>query len=61
MTKDEKRREILEISEHIGYCLDRLAVDKNRLEEIGCKHEARLMDTITGKLYNLMYKVAEKR
>ena len=60
MTREERKTEIRIIKSHLITVMDDTAAYRNRLEEIGCKREAERLDTITGKLYDLVCKLDTK-
>ena len=60
MTREEKRTELLTIGNHLAMVTEDLIAYRNMLEETGNRREAKLLDTITGKLYNLQWIIIEK-
>ena len=58
--KKESREEINKIIEEMVYSFESLMACKNRLEEIGGKAYAKKLDTITGKLDNLIMALNDK-
>lgn len=60
MTKQERRSEIREISDSLFNTMDYLRDNRDALEEIGCKYESKLLDTIMSKLLILSEKLDDK-
>lgn len=60
MTREERKTEIRIIKNHLIAVMEDTAAYRDRLEEIGCKQEAARLDTITGKLYELVCKLDTK-
>ena len=60
MTKEERCSELRVISNHLAMVVEDLIDYRDRLEAAQCKHESKLLDTITGKLYNLQWIVGDK-
>lgn len=60
MTREEKKSELRVIADHLNNVDCDLIDYIHRLEEIGCKREAKLLDTIAGKLYNLVWVLTDK-
>ena len=60
MKKGDRRCEIDNISDDMYYSFGSLVANMHRLEEIGCKAEAKKLDTIVGKLENLCRQLTEK-
>ena len=55
-----RKEEIREMYDRLFVEMTDLASYRNRLEEIGCKKEAALLDTVTGKLFSITEKLADK-
>ena len=60
MTREEKKQELLIIANHLAMVTEDLCHYMDRLEEIGDKRHAKMLDTVTGKLYNLQWIIADK-
>ena len=60
MTKEERKEEMATIANHLAMVVEDLVDYRDRLEEARCGKEAKLLDTITGKLYNLQWIVSDK-
>lgn len=60
MTKEERKQELLTIANHLAMVTEDLMDYRDRLEAAQCKQESKLLDTITGKLYNLQWIVSDK-
>ena len=60
MTKEERKSELRVIANHIAMVTEDLIDYRDRLEAAKCKREADMLDTITGKLYNLQWCVGDK-
>ena len=60
MKKDERKAELLTIANHLAMVTEDLIDYKGRLETAKCKRESDMLDTITGKLYNLQWIVSDK-
>ena len=60
MTKDERGSELRIIANHLAMVTEDLIHYRDRLEAAQCKRESKLLDTITGKLYNLQWIVGDK-
>lgn len=66
MTQEERTSQIKIIASHLyDHDMHDIIHYRNTLEEIGCKYEAKLLDTIVGKLESvairLNYKVKKGR
>lgn len=61
MTQEERKSRIKVIASHL-YDYDMLDIIhyRNELEEIGCKYEADLLDTIVGKLESVAIRLHHK-
>ena len=61
MTQEERKAKIKDIASHL-YDYDMLDIIhyRNDLEEIGCKYEANLLDTIVGKLESVAIRLHHK-
>ena len=55
MTLEEKREELAEITDDLSDALDSINDCMHRLEEIRLKRYANRLDTVSGKLYNIMW------
>lgn len=60
MTKEERANELRRVNERLGHAFDEVVRLKGMLEELHCKKEAKKLDTVCGKLYDLQYYVAKK-
>lgn len=60
MTRQERKEKIQRIADLIWYEFSDLLSYKNYLEEIGCMAEAKKLDTVCGKLYNLSNQLQNK-
>lgn len=60
MTKQERSEKLQSISSRISSINEDLIHYTHELEELGCKAEAKKLDTVTGKLYNLEYDLYSK-
>ena len=60
MTREERKTEIRIIKNHLITVMEDTAAYRDRLEEIGCGQESKRLDTITGKLYDLICKLDAK-
>lgn len=60
MTKEERQSELRIIANHMQAVMEDLISYKSRLEETGCKREAKLLDTVAGKLYNCIWYIIDK-
>lgn len=60
MTKAERKEELLTIANHLAMVTEDLTDYRDRLEAARCKREADMLDTITGKLYNLQWIISDK-
>ena len=60
MTKEERCSELRVISNHLAMVVEDLIDYRDRLEAAQCKRESKLLDTITGHLYNLQWIVGDK-
>lgn len=60
MKKNERETELIRIDAHLISVMSDCVSYRNRLEEIGCKREAKLLYTIAGKLYDLTCKLEQK-
>ena len=60
MTKEERKKELNTIANHLAMVVEDLVDYRDRLEEAHCGKEAKLLDTITGKLYNLQWILSDK-
>lgn len=60
MTREEKRTELRTVAGHLMTTFEDLTAYRNRLEETGNRREAKLLDTVIGKLYNLQWIITEK-
>lgn len=58
--KRTKREELKEMYDKVFFEMNELASYRNRLAEIGCKREADMLDTVTGKLYTITERIADK-
>ena len=61
MTREEKKRELKVIVEHLSAVKSDIISYAHKLEEIGCKPESRKLDTIAGKLENLQWEIYGRR
>lgn len=60
MTQEEKKLELLTIRSHLVTVMEDCIGYRNRLEEIRCSAEAKRLDTIAGKLYDLLLRLKDK-
>ena len=60
MRREEKKERLHRIDEQIHSIMMECEHYRYELEEIGSKHEAKRLDTITGKLYDIMIKLEQK-
>ena len=61
MKKDERIERVNEVMERFFGAFEELCSCKNHLEELGFVREANSLDVIDGNLYNLYYKIKERR
>ena len=57
---NERADKIKNIAYLMNICMEDLIAMKNDLEYIGCKKTAKKVDTITGKLENIIYELNEQ-
>ena len=60
MTREERKTELLTIANHLSSVVEDLVDYRDRLEEANSKREAKMLDTVIGKLYNLQWIVSDK-
>ena len=60
MTKEERKIKLNTIANHLAMVVEDLVDYKYRLEEARFGNEAKLLDTITRKLYNLQWILSDK-
>ena len=60
MKKEERKTELLVIANHLAMVTEDLCNYRDRLEAAKCKRESDMLDTITGKLYNLQWIISDK-
>ena len=60
MKHTEKAQEIKRIADSLLSMMEDTALYRNDLENIGCAADAKLLDTINSKLYNLSSKLQDK-
>lgn len=60
MKRTERAQEIKRIVNSLLLMMEDAASYRNDLENIGCSADAKLLDTITGKLYNLSANLQDK-
>jgi hypothetical protein len=60
MTKEGKKRDLRIIKSHLQDVMSDLCSTKCDLEELRCADLAKRLDTVCGRLYNLLYAIADK-
>lgn len=60
MSVKDRENEIVEMVERISSSMEDMASIRNKLEELHMKAEAKTLDTITGKMYNLIWRLKDK-
>ena len=60
MTKESRSRMIEQITDKMDYALNDLIDAYHELEGLGCKAQWKKLDTINGKLYNLIGELCDK-
>ena len=61
MKKSERIEKIDDVMESLFNAFEDLCSCKNDLEELGFIREAKSLDVIDGNLYNLYYKISDRR
>ena len=59
--KSDRRSAIDKITDKMDFALSELIDAYHDLEGLGCKPQERKLDTITGKLENLIYELCAKK
>lgn len=56
----ERKGEVEEMMRTLSLSLEDMVSIRNRLEELHMKSEAKKLETISGKMYNLIWELKEK-
>ena len=60
MTREEKKTEMRIIAAHLITVMEDCCTYRHRLEECNSTREAKLMDTVIGKLYTLVNRISKE-